>query len=100
MVQKININTTCVKSANARVPSIKGSVNGTKNTVNNVRYSIQSCVSGRANISNSLSNIYSELNQVEVYLQDLYNTVNSCVDIYISADDNVKRMAHNIRSWK
>lgn len=100
MAQKININATSVKNANSRVPSIRSSVSGTKNTVNNVRYSIQSCVASRANISGTLSSISNDLNKIESYLQDLYSTVNSCVDIYVSADDSVKRMAQNIRNWK
>ena len=100
MANKIYINATSVKNTNSKIPTIKSEVANIKSGINSTRYSIQSNVASRNNISASMSQIYNDIVKIEGSLQELFTTVNSCVNTYVNADDRVKRMAQNVSTWR
>ena len=100
MAKKIWIKADSVRNCNARVPANKARISNAKNGVNSVRNGIQSDVASRFNNRENLNNIFNDLTVIERNIQDLYTTINSCVDIYVNADNSVKKMARGVRDWK
>ncbi|MGN0461447.1 MAG: hypothetical protein ACI4HZ_03295 [Ruminococcus sp.] len=100
MAKKIWIKATSVRYINSKVPSYKSKITVAKNGVNSVRNNVQPDVAARYNNRANLNSIYSDLSIIERNIHDLYTTINQCVDVYVNADDSVKRMARNVKDWK
>lgn len=100
MARGIKIRPNSVRTVNSRLPGIKNKINGVKYSVVNIKNAMQYEVKARNNIDSSLNGIIYDLASLENSVGELYRTVNDCVNIYVSADDKVKNLTHNVNDWK
>lgn len=100
MAKGIKIRVSSVRNINARVPQIKYRVNSVKYSVQNAKNCLEYQVRARNGIDASLNSIIYDLANLENTVGDVYRTVNKCVDTYVSADERVKNLSHNVSDWK
>lgn len=93
---KLKFNSTGVTGARRYATSAKNTSGTVKDGISAVQKNMQSCISGRNNISTRLTNAQKSLSQIEKDIQAIYQTVDSASTKYQNTEAHVVRLGQAV----